>query len=144
MKLAQGNHQGHNGALHDHDFRSVSHTPSRALAYDTKIKIHTAAHAASPATAEALLHELQASQPGLLQRITKTIPPMLPKAYRFVGEMEEIADFVRDGLGEGESNVHRGLAQVYGRVERSMNEPGLGDVEILKKFVEKAVEDRKG
>jgi len=102
-----------------------------------------AAHAASPATAEALLHELQASQPGLLQRITRTIPPMLPKAYRFVGEMEEIGDFVKDGLGEGESDVHRGLAQVYARVERSMADPVLGDVGILKRFVEKAIEENK-
>ncbi|KAF8828813.1 hypothetical protein HHX47_DHR3000364 [Lentinula edodes] len=52
-----------------------------------------AAHASSPATAEALLHELSDSQPEFLRRITRTIPPMLPKAYRWVGEMEEIGSF---------------------------------------------------
>ncbi|KAI0768685.1 6-phosphogluconate dehydrogenase C-terminal domain-like protein [Trametes elegans] len=95
-----------------------------------------AAHASSPATAQALLHELHASQPAFLERITRSIPSMLPKAYRWVGEMEEISAFVRDGVGEGEANVHHGLASVYERVERSL--PDGEDVDVLKKFVEEA------
>lgn len=46
-----------------------------------------AAHAASPATASALMHELKASQPAVLQRITSRVPDMLPKglsSYSFV------------------------------------------------------------
>jgi hypothetical protein len=97
--------------------------------------VATAAHAASPATADALLHELHASQPTLLQRITKVVPPMLPKAYRWSGEMEEIAGFV----GGPESDTYRGLAKVYERVERSVSGgDGGNDVEIFTKFVEDA------
>ncbi len=96
-----------------------------------------AAHASSPATSTALLHELHASQPVLLQRITKSVPGMLPKAYRFSGEMEEIAGFV----GEGEGDVYKGLAELYRRIERSVNEGNDGgDVSILKGLVEDAKE----
>ncbi|PCH43821.1 6-phosphogluconate dehydrogenase C-terminal domain-like protein [Wolfiporia cocos MD-104 SS10] len=98
-----------------------------------------AAHASSPATAQALLHELSASQPAILQRITKSVPNMLPKAYRWVGEMEEISAFV----GGGEAQVHRGLAALYARIERSLQEERKGeeggeDVRVLRAFVEDA------
>lgn len=94
-----------------------------------------AAHASSPETAEALLYELSASQPTLLQRITGTVPPMLPKAYRWVGEMSEIAGFV----GGEEGDIYRGLSKLYERIEGSVNSGGAGgDVELLKKFVEDA------
>ena len=55
---------------------------------------------------------------------------MLPKAYRYVGEMEEIAGFV----GGGEGDVYKGLASLYERIARSAEE-GSGDVDVLKKFV---------
>ena len=97
-----------------------------------------AAHASSPATAEALVHELHSSQPQVLQRITTSIPNMLPKAYRWVAEMEEISSFV----GGGEGHIHEGLARLYERVERSLNEEKDGgpaeDVKVLRGFVEDA------
>jgi 3-hydroxyisobutyrate dehydrogenase-like beta-hydroxyacid dehydrogenase len=40
---------------------------------------------------DALRAELQASQPNILQWLERQIPGMPPKAYRWVGEMEEIA-----------------------------------------------------
>ena len=40
---------------------------------------------------DALLQELRASQGGALQQMERGIPGMPPKAYRWVGEMEEIA-----------------------------------------------------
>ncbi|RPD63835.1 6-phosphogluconate dehydrogenase C-terminal domain-like protein [Lentinus tigrinus ALCF2SS1-6] len=95
-----------------------------------------AAHKSSPATAQALMHELQYSQPAFLERITRSVPGMLPKAYRWVGEMEEISSFVRDGLGEGEAHVHHGFAHLYERIEKSL--PDGEDVAVLKKFVEDA------
>ncbi|EJF57748.1 6-phosphogluconate dehydrogenase C-terminal domain-like protein [Dichomitus squalens LYAD-421 SS1] len=95
-----------------------------------------AANASSPATAQALMHELHASQPFYLERITRSVPGMLPKAYRWVGEMEEISAFVRDGLGDGEAHVHRGFAHLYDRVEKAL--PDGEDVAVLKKFVEEA------
>ena len=102
------------------------------MEFDILLMIATAAHASSPATATALLHELHTSQPAFLNRITKVVPQMLPKAYRWVGEMEEIAGFV----GEGEGDVYNGMARLYERIERSMNERKEGgDVDVLDKFV---------
>lgn len=63
---------------------------------------------------------------------------MLPKAYRWVGEMEEISQFV----GSGEGKIHEGLARTYERVEKSLNagqgEAAGEDVRVLKKFAEDA------
>ncbi|KAI0041744.1 6-phosphogluconate dehydrogenase C-terminal domain-like protein [Auriscalpium vulgare] len=95
------------------------------------------AHASSPATATALLHELNHSQPALLQRATRSLPDMLPKAYRFVGEMREISAFVHDMGGEGMSNVHEGMASVYERIAKSVRENGE-DKQVLEAFVEDA------
>ncbi|KAG2125966.1 6-phosphogluconate dehydrogenase C-terminal domain-like protein [Suillus clintonianus] len=92
-----------------------------------------AAHASSPATADALMRELHMSQPVLLNRLVEAVPPMLPKAYRWIGEMEEIADFV----GGGEGDVYRGIAKVYERIEKSIAGDEV-DVATLRKFVEKA------
>ncbi|KAJ7647567.1 hypothetical protein FB45DRAFT_987278 [Roridomyces roridus] len=91
------------------------------------------AYQSSPATAAALLEELHASQPTLLKRIVNVIPPMVPKAYRWVGEMSEIADFV----GEGEGDIYRGLSQLYARIEQSGKGDGK-DLEKLAEFVEEA------
>ncbi|KAI0331019.1 6-phosphogluconate dehydrogenase C-terminal domain-like protein [Cubamyces sp. BRFM 1775] len=95
-----------------------------------------AAHASSPATAQALLHELADSQPVFLERIARSIPGMLPKAYRWVGEMEEISSFVRDGLGDGEAHIHHGFSHLYDRIEKAL--PEGEDIKVLKKFVEDA------
>lgn len=64
---------------------------------------------------------------------------MLPKAYRWVGEMEEISAFV----GGGEGDIYQGLARLYERVERSLKDEAEGkgaggDVEVLRNFVEDA------
>ncbi|KAI0633639.1 6-phosphogluconate dehydrogenase C-terminal domain-like protein [Trametes polyzona] len=101
-----------------------------------------AANASSPATAQALLDELSDSQPMVLQRIAKGIPSMLPKAYRWVGEMEEISAFVHEGLGEGEAHVHHGFAHLYDRVTKAL--PDGDDVVVLKKFAEDAKKASQG
>ena len=44
--------------------------------------------------AEALHRELADSQPALLGWLTRQVPRMYPKAYRWVAEMEEIAGFI--------------------------------------------------
>jgi 3-hydroxyisobutyrate dehydrogenase-like beta-hydroxyacid dehydrogenase len=46
--------------------------------------------------AEALRTELSESQPQLLARLTRAIPDMYPKAYRWAPEMAEIASFLGD------------------------------------------------
>ena len=97
------------------------------------------------------MHELSASQPQVLQRLTRTIPDMLPKAYRWVGEMEEISSFVAQGHGcaatsrnddggvEGEELIHRGLAKMFARIQRSLEGKDSGeDVKVLKGFADEA------
>jgi hypothetical protein len=63
---------------------------------------------------------------------------MLPKAYRFAGEMDEIAAFVRAGLDPGAAQIHAGLASAYARVDADIQAGGKGDVAVLNKFVEDA------
>ncbi|KAJ3569616.1 hypothetical protein NP233_g4925 [Leucocoprinus birnbaumii] len=92
-----------------------------------------AAHASSPATAEAFISELKESLPDVLQRMTRQVPMVIPKAYRFVGEMEEISEFV----GGGQGDIHRGMASLYQRVADSLN-GDRKDVEVLEQFVEAA------
>ncbi|TFY74566.1 hypothetical protein EWM64_g9445, partial [Hericium alpestre] len=86
-----------------------------------------------PATSAALLRELHASQPVLLQRLGRAIPDMLPKAYRWVGEMHEISEFVGGPLAD----VHKGMAAVYERVDRAVAEDGP-DKEVLERFARDA------
>jgi 3-hydroxyisobutyrate dehydrogenase-like beta-hydroxyacid dehydrogenase len=94
-----------------------------------------AAYESSPATAKALLEELGHSQRAVLERITKSVPSMIPKAYRWVGEMEEIAGFV----GNGEGEVYSGLAQTFRRVQHSVaEEDGGRDIQVLEGFVANA------
>jgi hypothetical protein len=46
-------------------------------------------------TGDALFAELQASQPQILAWLKRSLAQMPPKAYRWIAEMHEIADFVR-------------------------------------------------
>jgi 3-hydroxyisobutyrate dehydrogenase-like beta-hydroxyacid dehydrogenase len=64
--------------------------------------------------ADALRHELEVSQSSVLAGLRRTIPNMYSKAYRFAGEMEEIAAFIGDGRPEAE--IYRGMAGLYERV----------------------------
>lgn len=95
--------------------------------------LYLAAHNSSPATAKALIRELNASQPIVLKGIPTRIPSMIPKAYRWVGEMEEIAAFV----GEDEGDIYHGLAQLYQRVEKAV-EGGSEDLQTLDEVIEDA------
>jgi len=74
-------------------------------------------------TAEALHDELSRSQPQLLAWLTRQVPAMFPKAYRFVAEMEEIADFVGEDLAARQ--MYQGYGQLYERL--------AADVEAEKK-----------
>jgi 3-hydroxyisobutyrate dehydrogenase-like beta-hydroxyacid dehydrogenase len=61
--------------------------------------------------AEALIAELSSSQPEMLARMKKSIPGMYDKAYRWVGEMEEISDFLDANAPSAE--MYRGIARLY-------------------------------
>ncbi|MFI5012186.1 MAG: DUF1932 domain-containing protein [Hyphomicrobiales bacterium] len=64
--------------------------------------------------AEALRAELAESQTVLLERFKKTLPQMYPKAYRWVAEMQEIAEFLEDD--KAAADIFQGLARLYERL----------------------------
>jgi hypothetical protein len=74
----------------------------------------------------------------IIKRLTSAVPDMLPKAYRFSGEMEEIAGFVGNGVDPSVGQIYNGIAKLYERVDASVQNGGTGEVEVLKKLVEQA------
>ena len=90
---------------------------------------------------EHLRTELELSQPELLRWIRRMVPTMPPKAWRWVGEMEEIADtFESLGLTprmlEGAADIYRlaeqasatgTLEEVVGRLAAEVRPPGRGE-----------------
>jgi 3-hydroxyisobutyrate dehydrogenase-like beta-hydroxyacid dehydrogenase len=65
-------------------------------------------------TAEALQKELAESQPQLTAWLTRQVPNMYAKAYRWVAEMEEIAGFVGEDAAAHE--MFEGTARLYERI----------------------------
>lgn len=87
---------------------------------------------------EALLAELADSQPELLRLLRRGVPDMLPKAYRWVAEMEEIAAFL-DGMPAAE--MYRGIAAHYQGIAADVAQPGPdGPAARLAAFFRKAGE----
>jgi 3-hydroxyisobutyrate dehydrogenase-like beta-hydroxyacid dehydrogenase len=82
---------------------------------------------------EALLAELQRSQPNTLKGVSWSVPDMFVKAYRFVGEMEEIAD--QSGR-ESTGAIYRGIADLYREIAADQDGPKR-DVAILDAFFKK-------
>ncbi|MGH7905408.1 MAG: DUF1932 domain-containing protein [Candidatus Binataceae bacterium] len=68
--------------------------------------------------AGALYDELASSQPELLKWLSRRIPDMLPKAYRWVAEMEEIADFLGDA--DKGAAIYTGVAKLYETIAAEM------------------------
>jgi putative dehydrogenase len=60
---------------------------------------------------EALRIELARTQPEFLERIDRFVPAMFPKAYRWVSEMEQIAEFVADPAAG--ATIYEGAARLY-------------------------------
>jgi 3-hydroxyisobutyrate dehydrogenase-like beta-hydroxyacid dehydrogenase len=67
--------------------------------------------------ADALRAELARSQPNFLARMERGVPAMRPKAYRWVAEMRQIAEFV-GSPGEG-ATIYEGAALLYQRIASS-------------------------
>jgi L-threonate 2-dehydrogenase len=65
-------------------------------------------------TAEDLKAELSGSQPALFGWLTRQVPNMYSKAYRWVAEMEEIAQFV--GEDPAARQFYEGAARLYERI----------------------------
>ncbi len=77
-----------------------------------------------------LHQELVEREAGLLAALSAKVPDMLPKAYRWVAEMREIALFATpDAAGE----LYLGAANVYERVARAMADEGP-ELEALRTF----------
>ena len=58
--------------------------------------------------------QLERSHPYFMQNFTRAVPEMFDKAYRFVGEMEEIADFV--GEDPQAKQMYLAFADFYRRM----------------------------
>ena len=72
--------------------------------------------AARAGVAEAFVAEMKASQAGRLEAAVRQLPVVLRKAYRWDGEMEEIAKFLLPetggaGLFQGAAQLYRDLAK---------------------------------
>ncbi len=67
-------------------------------------------------TGQALKAELAASQPQLLERFSKGLPDMLPKAYRWVDEMQSISDFI--GKEFPECAIFSSGAELYAHIAK--------------------------
>jgi 3-hydroxyisobutyrate dehydrogenase-like beta-hydroxyacid dehydrogenase len=68
---------------------------------------------------DALRTELGLSQAEMLARLGKSIPDMLPKAYRWVPEMREIAGFI--GTERPESQIYQGMAEFYAQIAADLD-----------------------
>lgn len=80
--------------------------------------------------AEALHRELSESQPMLAAWLGRSIPDMFSKAYRFVGEMEEISSFMSS---DGARATYAGIAEQY-RELASDKEGENRDIGALMRF----------
>lgn len=82
---------------------------------------------------EALHAEWAISQPALSQRSELTAKGTSPKAWRFVGEMHEIATtFAELGLPDG---FHKGAAEIYQRMAPLKDLPAVELAQVLEQIL---------
>jgi len=85
-------------------------------------------------TADALFKELASSQPQMLAWLKRGLALMPPKAYRWIAEMHEIADFV--GEDPAGHELYAGAAHVYEQIASDF-EGEKTDVAALEGFLNK-------
>ncbi len=80
---------------------------------------------------DALRHEWDISQPGLSERVVRTAAGVGPKGWRFVGEMNEIAEAMTAAALP--SGFHRAAGEAYSRLAelRHTDQPSLEAVLAL-------------
>jgi putative dehydrogenase len=78
--------------------------------------------------AEALHQELSESLPQILAWLSRQVPKMYPKAYRWVAEMEEIAAFLDADLAA--HDIYQGTARFYERLAKEFAERGAQAEEL--------------
>jgi 3-hydroxyisobutyrate dehydrogenase-like beta-hydroxyacid dehydrogenase len=92
-------------------------------------------------TADALAAEMAVSQPALLGWLTRQMPRMHSKAYRWVAEMEEIAAFV--GEDPAGARFYEAAARLYERIAADYD-GAKAECAMLDGFVAKAEAAKKG
>lgn len=85
--------------------------------------------AESNGVSTALLDEWEISQPGLVRRSETGATATSLKAWRFVGEMHEIA--ATFSVADLPSGFHEAAAELYGRMARFKDTPGGADVDTV-------------
>jgi putative dehydrogenase len=85
-------------------------------------------------TADALFAELQSSQPQMLAWLKRGLALMPPKAYRWIAEMHEIADFV--GEDPAGHELYTGAAHFYEQIAQDF-EGERKEVSALEAFLNK-------
>lgn len=81
--------------------------------------------------AESLRDELALSQPAILARLAIALPDMIPKSYRWVAEMKEIAGFL--GPDHPASLIYEGFARLFDHIAEDAAGEGA-DAARLKAF----------
>jgi putative dehydrogenase len=90
-------------------------------------------HAASrEGLADALREELARTQSGYLARAERSIPDMFGKAYRWVAEMEQIAEFI--GADREGAAIYGGMARLYEWIASELNRAESADIVALAEF----------
>lgn len=84
--------------------------------------------------AEALHAELAASQPNLMTYFQRSVPDMFGKAYRWVAEMEEIAQFTGGGPSR---EMYEAIADLYERLAAD-NAGEKKDISALAAFFDRS------
>ena len=84
----------------------------------TAVAIAMMLGAARAGVAETLWKEIEADRPGLLGGAARQLPMVYKKAYRWDGEMEEIAKFLQPETGgsqifQGAADLYRNIAQDF-------------------------------
>ena len=91
----------------------------------TAVAVSMVLGATRSGSAAALHRELELSQPQLLAWLTRQLPRMPPKAYRWVAEMEEIGHFVGDGTPGGD--MYAAIARIYEDIAAALRAPQTAD-----------------
>jgi len=102
----------------------------------TAIAVAMTIGASRAGCAEALHAELAESQPQLLAWLTRQVPRMYPKAYRWVAEMQEIRHFLGEGSPAGD--MFDAVARLYEDIAADAREPdeANGPIAPLARFYE--------
>jgi L-threonate 2-dehydrogenase len=108
----------------------------------TAVAVAMVVGATRAGSADALYQELALSQPQLLAWLSRQVPRMYPKAYRWVAEMEEIGHFLDEGTPGGD--MFASIARLYQDIADVARAPAAGDaVAQLQEFFVKPDEGQR-